>query len=278
MPEQQYLNALFIVANGKGGVTKTFFTAMLADYLAYRGLEHDLVDCDGNLTLTKQLPRAVQHSLKPSDGLETLIQRILDCPLTLADFPSNIGEEMTALFDATEYKPALEAINGRLVVFLPMVAHDAGAQDEARRLVTLVKDTASYVLIKNERDGQDFSQFDQSRTGRYLQSLNTPEIVIPRLYDPLRASINADRLTLAQFVGRYWDCKSTNRRLVLEHLNQAQVATKCFRQLVASLDKIAPSILPTAMTARFHTQPVEQPGELVEYFMKAWATRKDAKC
>ena len=238
---------LLATMNGKGGVGKTFIAVLVAEWLAYRLLSYQLLDCDDNESLSKFLPQAQRHDLKLVDGIEKMIARILDSEISLADSPANITAELTALFTTTEFGPSLESIGGRLVILVPIVANDAVALDEARRMVAAIKGAATYVVVKNERNGDDFAAFDRSPTGQYLQALGAKELRIPRLKDNLQTLLNADRLTLSQFVGRFWELRKTDSKTAFRQTVSAQAATETLRSIFADLDGLAPALLPTSL-------------------------------
>ena len=241
---------LIVTINGRGGVGKTFATTLVACWLLYHQLLQTLWDCDDNQSLSKLMPEASRHNLKPADGIETLIGKILDNAIGVADCPANITAELVSLFASTEFGPSLESIHGRLVILVPIVANDAVALDEIRRMVAAVKNVATYVIIKNERDGDDFTAFDASATGLYLKSLGALELHIPKLKANLQQLLNTDRLTLAQFIGRFWELRETDPREAFRQTVAAQAATDTLRNVFAQLDAMATTFLPTALVER----------------------------
>jgi CobQ/CobB/MinD/ParA nucleotide binding domain len=243
-------NTLNVVANGKGGEGKSTVTAATEDWLCYQGINHALLDCDDNRSLTKMHPQAQPHRIKSTDDIQALIAKILESNVTLADTPANITSEITALFSHVQFGTALEVINGKLVILVPVSASDAASFEEVGRLVAAVQKGADYVVVKNEKSGSDFSQFDQSTAGQCLRVLGASEIRFPRFEDKLQSELNARRLSLAQFIGYYWDLQKSDPRGFFNLTFFAQMATKHLQSIFLELNDIAPILLPTASVAK----------------------------
>ena len=264
---------LIVTINGKGGVGKTFITTLVAMWLSYHRLLQILLDCDDNQSLSKLMPQAERHNLKPSDGIEKLIAQILKKEIGVADFPANITAELVDLFASTEFGPSLDSISSRLVILVPIVANDLVALDEVRRMVAAVKSAATYIVVKNERDGVDFTAFDNSPAGQYLKSLGTPEIRIPKLKANLQQLLNTDRLTLTQFVGRYWSMRETDPKAAFPQTIPAQAAISTLRHIFVQLYGISSLFLPTAVAEKIRVETDDEPDELRTFCLNSWATK-----
>jgi len=268
------LRTLLGVINGKGGIGKTYVTTLVAQWLAFRSLCYTVLDYDDNQSLCRLLPGTQRHNLKPADGVESLLSKIIESEVTLADFPANITAEVTNLFATTEFKPSLESINGRLIILLVVVANDAVALDEARRLVAAIKDTATYIVVKNERNGSDFTDFDVSPIAQYLKTIGSETIRIPQLIPKLQAPLDSDRLTLAQFIGRFWELRETDPKAAFRQTVPAQSATTSLRFVFSQLDAIASKILPTALATKITTNDL--PVSITNLGQTAWQAKKQA--
>ena len=124
---------LNVVANGKGGEGKSTVTAATEDWLCYQDINHALLDCDDNRSLTKMHPQAQPHRIKSTDDIQSLIAKILESNVTVADTPANITSEIMALFSHVQFGTALEAINAKLVILVPVSASDAASFEEVAR-------------------------------------------------------------------------------------------------------------------------------------------------
>lgn len=264
---------LIAILNGKGGVGKTLIAAIIAEWLGFQLLLHTLLDCDDNLSLTRLLPDAKRHDLKPSDGIESLIAKILESEVTLADTPANISTELVSLFSSVDFGPSLEAVNGRLVVVVPVVANDAPCADEVRKMVAAMKQGATYIIARNELQGSDFAPFDITATGQYLQATGAASLTIPRLDPNLQHLLNADRMTMSQFVGRFWALHKTDPRAAFRQVVAAQVATKHIQNIFASLNGMAAALLPTATGPKIQEAT---PEAVKKFCCEAWAAKQKA--
>jgi len=218
------------------------------------------------------MPDAKLHSVKTADGVETIIYKIRECEVTLADFPAGITAEVTGLFATTEFKPGLAAINGRLVIVMPILANDLVTLDEMRRLVTDVKDTPVYVVAKNEHDGNDFASFDRSTVARDLEGMKSPVIRVPSLNQNLRAILNENRATLAQYIGWFWELKMRDPQAAFPHTVSSQVATTALREMFSQLDKLAHVLLPTSLAEKLVN---DDSGDAIKNFGRlAWSAKQ----
>ena len=263
--------ALWQFINGKGGVGKTLSATFFAEWLNYSGIVFRLLDCDDNSSLSKRLPEAQRHTVKSSSDIESLVGRIVECPVTLADCPSNITAEVDSLFLNTDFGPALESIHGQLVIILPIVTNDPDCLDEVRRIVKAIKTTAKYLIIRNERNGTHFSAFDASPTAMYLQEKGAKNMILPRLDDHLTHYCNVDRLTVAQFLGQFYSLKESNPMAAFPRAFPAQRAAILLRNVFSQLNDLAPFLLPPALAANI--QPISV--QAVKAFAcRSWATKQ----
>ena len=116
MSNTEIKRAMWPILNGKGGVSKTFTASMIAEWLQFCNLPFRLLDCDDNGSLTKRLCEAERQTVKSSNDMEALMMRILESPITLADCPSNITAEVISLFSGADFGPALQSVQGQLIV------------------------------------------------------------------------------------------------------------------------------------------------------------------
>jgi|GEM_PF-1246674 len=273
MNKNEIERVIIAVINGKGGVGKTLTTSIIADWLDCQLISYSLLDCDDNQSLSKLLPFAGRHNIKPADGIEMLIGKILENEITLTDTPANISTEVHLLFSSVDFAPSLESVYGRLVIMVPIVANDAASWDEARRTVMAIKTTASYIIVKNQFRGSDFSSFDNSSTGQFLKAAGAKEITIPKIDDSLQRLMNTDRLTLAQFIGRYWHLHSTEPVSAFRQTVQAQQATNHLNMLLTQLNLLAQTLLPATVVPRIETMST---AIIKDYCCRAWK-RKNQK-
>ena len=259
--------------DGKGGVGKTVTASLYTQWLGCNGIVHTALDCDDNNSFTKIHPESGCHVLRSMGDIEALMAKILDNELTVADCPAGITAQLASVFSTVEYKQALDSIQAKLVIFVPFVANDAASLDEVRRLVSIVKSTATYVIVKNERDGENFTSFDASATAQFLNKLCTPEIRIPKLDGDLRQMLNADRLSVAQFIGRYWAMYESDKSAAFRQCPTAQKAINNLKFIFEQFDRIAPTILPTAALAKIRGITSEA---IREFCCDAWAKKQSS--
>jgi len=252
---------LDLIFNGKGGVGKTTIAAHLHEWLRYHCLSHLLLDVDDNKSLSRLCAQAQPHALKgkveitedgvkvarevvTKEGVESLFNRVLDAEIVVGDTPANVTAEFAQLFAAAQFRESSEAMRARLTFILVITSTDTVAAEEARRLVAAVKRDASYVVILNERLGSDFTGYHNSPTHDVLQSLGAPEIRFPAIPARIQRDLDANKLTLPQYVGRWWELHQTNAREAFRATLSAQEATTALKKAFQSFNDIAEALLP----------------------------------
>jgi hypothetical protein len=267
----QIERVLINILNGKGGQGKTLIAAIIAEWMLFQLLTYTLLDCDENLSLSKLLPQAKRHDLKHHDGIELLISRIMDSRVTLADTPANISKELDTLFSNVNFGPSLDSINGKLIAVVPVTADDPAGWDEAWRLINSLQLLVTYVVVKNDIGGSDFSLFDGSATRQAFERAGASVLHLPKFDDNLRRWLAVERLTLCQFIGKYWEVLKINPAEAFRMAVPAQRATKHIEDIFGQLNAIAPQILPDSEISKI--RPISTDA-LKEFFICAWIAKK----
>lgn len=287
----EFERILNLVYNGKGGVGKTTVAAHIHEWLRYHGLEHLLLDVDDNKSLTRLCSAAVPHALKgkvevtedgvklskdvvTKEGVESLLHRVLDAEIVLADNPANVTAEFAQLFAAAQFREEFDSIGARLNFLLVLTATDVVAADEARRLVGAIKRDANYIVILNERLGSDFSGYHGSPTHQVLQSLTAPEIRFPAIPARIQQVLDANRMTLPGYIGHYWELRKTDPKAAFKATLPAQEAVTALRTAFQAFNSIAGALLPTAIAAKI--QPVDAE-KLKNFCITRWQERQGQK-
>ncbi len=110
--------------------------------------------------------------------------------------------------------------------------------------------------------------------GSTLKSLETPELHVRKLRANLQQLLNSERLTLPQFVGRYWDLRETNPKAAFVQTVPAQSALATLRHVFFQLDALAPLFLPTASVGKLAEK--EAPDALNAFAQSAWKEKKQS--
>jgi MinD-like ATPase involved in chromosome partitioning or flagellar assembly len=287
MQNQTFERILNLVYNGKGGVGKTTVAAHLHEWLRYHGLDHLLLDVDDNKSLSRLCPLAEPHALKgkvevvedgvkkvkevvTKEGVESLLHRVLDAEVVLGDNPANVTAEFAQLFAATQFRDAFNSVGARLTFILVLTSSDTVAVDEARRLVAAIKRDSSYVVVLNERLGADFSAYHGSPTHQVLQSLNAPHILFPAIPARVQQVLDAGRLTLPSYIGRYWELRQKDPKAAFSATVSAQEATTALKNAFTAFNSVADALLPTAIAAK--AQLIDG-DKLKAYCIQRWAEK-----
>lgn len=289
--DAEFKASLNLVFNGKGGVGKTVITSHLHEWLRYQNLDHLLLDADDNKSLTRMCPAAVPHALTgkieavedgikvsraavTKEGVESLLHRVLDADIVLADNPANVTAEFSRFFASIQFTEAFEAVGARLNFLLVITSADTVAADEARRLVAAINVGANYVVILNERLGSNFETYHASATHEVLKSLSAPEIRFPAIPARIQQVLDEKRMTLPAYVGCYWELRKTDPKAWFRATVPAQEATTALKTAFLAFNSIAGALLPTAIAAKI--QPVD--GEKLKSFCIArWQERQGQK-
>ncbi|MBX3742578.1 MAG: hypothetical protein KF712_16445 [Akkermansiaceae bacterium] len=187
---------LVIILNGKGGVGKSFFATNFVQYLKDRQHPHHAIDTDNeNSTLKRYHREADFVDLNDPRGLDILFAAVAESPLVVMDGRAASTDLILDYFAEVSAFELLEGMDGSLTLAIP-INHEADSVTQAKLISDTLGDRCQYLIVKNQAHSEHFSIYEKSRTrSRLNDELKAGEMVMPRMYDWLVASLNQHNLT-----------------------------------------------------------------------------------
>jgi len=189
---------------GKGGAGKTTVLSAIVAYLQEQGVPFDLFDADiendkrGNLKL--YFPEAEKVNISTERGLDIFVDKLFggNKSLAVADLGAGAGADTFPWFDKMH---ALLAQEGVLFTAVGVFVRDPASVETIFSWASKLRDRVSYLIVKNERDSEDFPYFDGTPEGAKFKELAHPIIIrFERRESDIQHELNARSLTLEQAV------------------------------------------------------------------------------
>jgi hypothetical protein len=193
---------LDLILNGKGGVGKSFFAVNFVQFLKDKNVNFVACDCDNeNSTLKRLHGDDVQFlDLSLPRGLDGMIRALETTNLVVVDCRAASTEVFFNYFDEIDLTPTLKALSAALTVILP-VNQEADSVDQLQRVTEKLKNTCSYVVLRNTVHSDNFVFYDQAVIRkRLLKELGAKEITMSRLQPWLVEELSHNNLTITPAV------------------------------------------------------------------------------
>ena len=190
---------LILTAGAKGGLGKTWSLALIADWLASRGMPFVPIDCDlenhgKNTSFGHYFPpkEAGQLDLRDEGDRSRLFSNALEneVGLTLADLPANSGPDFLSWWKRLNLTEELSGLGLRVIV-VGLVTSESGTFDGFLDWVEVMQASVSYVVVLNRRDqarseqsiGTLMPEYFGAFGERFRETFKPIEIELPGLHD-----------------------------------------------------------------------------------------------
>ncbi|MGH8046996.1 MAG: hypothetical protein ACREKL_07095, partial [Chthoniobacterales bacterium] len=187
---------LILVAMDKGGVGKSFFTILLAQWLAERQRSFLAFDPDyQNSTLTRFVPESQFLDIRHSENLDRIIEVMDDHPLVLVD---GVGSQQRIFLDWLEETNLLKlrhAMHLELTLVL-IVEEDKDTVHQAGEAVSRIGNQADWLVVRNHKSMQTTRIYDQSKARKELLGCGAKEMTMPKMTDHLVVHLQQQSLTI----------------------------------------------------------------------------------
>ena len=198
------LRKLLTVWPQKGGIGKSFVTALLFDYLSERGARVKAFDLDhANSTFHRLVPAAefidTDVDTDKLTGLDRLVTALTDedADMVLADNRATGGDKLQHYFEENRLV-SLQGEIGFALVFVVVAVDDKDAISHIADLVDQYGDRVRWLVVRNLRDGAQLTVFDQGNTRKKLLALGAVEVDVPCLAEVTRNRLQMANLTVAR--------------------------------------------------------------------------------
>jgi len=192
---------LVLILNGKGGVGKSFFAVNFVQYLKDKKIQFLACDCDNeNSTLKRFHDDAAFLDLAHPRGLDSMIRPLEKTDLVVVDCRAASTEVFFNYFDEIDLQPTLQSLSAALTLVMP-VNQEADSIDQLQRIVNKLKNTCSYLVLRNKVHNDNFALYDQSVIQKKLQKeLGAKEISMTKLQPWLVEELSHKNLTITAVI------------------------------------------------------------------------------
>lgn len=192
---------VYITAGTKGGVGKSTAAIYFFNALTELGYAPVNVDCDNeNPTFKRFLGEKVQElDISQPFALDKLISIIdeSDTKDFVVDLKAGTGNETLKWFeDVPLEKMREEGIN---IYLLGCITSDVDSVKTFMNWASKLKDRIKFILVFNEKEGTDFSFFEQYAS-KFTRIFKPPVIVIPKLHEVYTNVLNQMGANLCDFL------------------------------------------------------------------------------
>jgi len=193
------MSTVIFTAGAKGGTGKSTVVRFLITYLREHGYEPLLLDMDTETkTLSRFFPEAEQIEIRKESSNDVLIERLLDGNnLIIADLKAGTGRDTLQWwkdvpFDSNE-------LNNVKFICLGSITSSPDSIQTFLNWVGELKDKVTYVVFKNEKDGDTFPDYGTSDESTNFRSDYLPiEINIPRIDEEYMSELERLNLTISE--------------------------------------------------------------------------------
>jgi len=224
---------LAMVAMDKGGVGKSFFTILLAQWMAAKNQKFLAFDPDyQNSTLTRYLPEAQFLDTRHSENLDRIIEVMTEAPLVIVD---GVGSQQRIFLDWLEETNLLSLRHsmGLALTLILVVEEDKDTVHQAGEAVARIGQAVDWLVVKNQKNSSSFRIYDNSKARKELLACGAREITLPKLQEHLVFCLQQDSLTIAQAI-------AGNQLFLIDRQRLIAYQREVYRQL----DEIKDILLP----------------------------------
>jgi hypothetical protein len=191
------MSTILFTAGAKGGTGKSTAVRFLITYLREHGADPLLLDLDDeNRTLSRFFPETVQVEIKKKSSHDILVERALNGnPLIIADLKAGTGREVLDWWLDVPF----EELQSFQFVCLASITSSPDSVQSFFHWVDALQDRVTYIVFKNLKDGNYFSDYEESDESLYFRERFKPHhVVLPRLDEEYMTELERLDLTVAE--------------------------------------------------------------------------------
>ena len=199
---------MVILTLGTGGIGKTFFARLLAQFLLLKiaelGLPLRIYDADeeAKADLRRFIPRAKALKLVTREDIITLFQLVSGCDgITLADVKADRQAEFRASDTFSPRSISLLKRKGiQMVACIPVSAGKISSQATAFDWFTILGADCRYILVANDRDGRISWEDLRKDMTKFYELARPLEFRLPKLDEGLAREFDNRNKTVLQLL------------------------------------------------------------------------------
>ena len=190
---------IMFTAGAKGGTGKSTAIRFLTTYLWKNGHDPLLLDMDDeNRTMSRFFPQATRVEIKKVSSYDILIKKIIaGTNLIVADLKAGVGRETLQWWLDIPFDD--EALANVSFICLTSITSSPDSVQSFLNWASELKGRVSYVVFKNQKNGDTFPDFDSSKEALdFRMSANPIEIDIPLLDAEYMTELERLNLTVSE--------------------------------------------------------------------------------
>jgi hypothetical protein len=195
------MSTIIFTAGAKGGTGKSTILRFLITYLRENGLNPTLLDMDDeSRTLRRYFPEAERVEMKKVSSNDILIRKVVTEgeKLIVADLKAGTGRDTLLWWKDVPFDDLSAEYNVRFICILSITSHPDSVHS-AMNWASELEDKVSYVVCKNYKDGDIFSDYDHSHQAVVFRAERNPiHILLPELDAEYMAPLERKNLTVAE--------------------------------------------------------------------------------
>lgn len=187
---------------GKGGGGKSTLMTSLTDFLHAENCPVTLIDCDVENKVHGSFSHFFKEALKMDistpHGFDEFVEKAFgdNAPMVLVDLGAGAGKWTFKWFDDM-FEPAAEA--GVRFLAIGVVTTEVATVETVFNWANALKHRTDYLIVRNYRNGDDFSALENSGPGqRFLQLSQAPLIDMEARLEDLQREMDKRGLSLRQ--------------------------------------------------------------------------------
>ena len=191
------MSTIIFSAGAKGGTGKSTAVRFLTTYLRENDHKPVLLDMDDeNRTLSRFFPEAQQIEIMRTSSNDVLVEKVTKgTNLIIADLKAGTGKDTLKWWLDVPFD---ELPNVRFICLASITSSPDSVQSFLNWADAL-EDKVSYVVIKNQKDGENFPDYiDSDEAIDFREKAMPIEITIPRLDDEYMTELERLNLTIAE--------------------------------------------------------------------------------
>jgi len=192
------MSTIIFTSGAKGGTGKSTAIRFLITYLREHGFNPSLLDMDDeSRTLSRYFPEAPQIQIKKASSHDVLIEKILEDgeKLIVADLKGGTGKDT---LDWWLKLPFSKMPDIRFICVASITSSPDSVQSFLNWAAAL-KNRVSYVICKNQKDGDIFPDYENSKEALLFREEHNPaHVVIPELDAEYMTELERLNLTISE--------------------------------------------------------------------------------
>jgi MinD-like ATPase involved in chromosome partitioning or flagellar assembly len=191
---------IIFTAGAKGGTGKSTAVRFLITYLREHGFSPSLFDMDDeSKTLSRFFPEATQVKIKKASSHDVLIEKIIEYgeKLIVADLKGGTGRDTLDWWLGLPFSKLTDI----QFICIAAITSSPDSVQSFLNWAAALKDKVSYIVCKNQKDGDIFPDYDESaEAAAFCDTLNPRHVMIPRLDEEYMTELDRLNLTVAEVI------------------------------------------------------------------------------